>query len=59
MRVVELFGGGWYTEILANYLHEPGMLIAAHFDKDSEVDILKEVEQTLKRKWHLAQCIQM
>ena len=38
MRVVELSpGGGWYTEILANYLHKPGILIAAHFDKDSEV----------------------
>ena len=37
MKVVELSpGGGWYTEILANYLHDPGMLIAAHFDKDSE-----------------------
>ncbi len=33
MTVVELSpGGGWYTEILALYLHEPGQLIAAHFD---------------------------
>lgn len=37
MRVVELSpGGGWYTEILANYIHKPGHLIAAHFDKDSQ-----------------------
>ena len=37
MRIVELSpGGGWYTEILANYIHKPGKLIAAHFDKDSE-----------------------
>ena len=37
MKIVELSpGGGWYTEILANYLHEPGHLIAAHFDKNSE-----------------------
>jgi len=37
MKVVELSpGGGWYTEILANYIHAPGMLIAAHFDKNSE-----------------------
>ena len=37
MKVVELSpGGGWYTEILANYIHKPGKLIAAHFDKDSE-----------------------
>ena len=37
MKVVELSpGGGWYTEILANYIHKPGHLIAAHFDKDSQ-----------------------
>ena len=37
MKVVELSpGGGWYTEILANYIHAPGILIAAHFDKNSE-----------------------
>lgn len=37
MRVIELSpGGGWYTEILANYIHKPGHLIAAHFDKDSQ-----------------------
>jgi len=37
MKVVELSpGGGWYTEILANYIHKPGQLIAAHFDKDSQ-----------------------
>ena len=36
MTVVELSpGSGWYTEIFANYLHEPGNLIAAHFDADS------------------------
>ena len=30
MTVVELNpGGGWYTEILANYIHYPGTLIAA------------------------------
>ena len=33
MTVVELSpGGGWYTEILANYIHYPGTLIAAHFN---------------------------
>jgi predicted methyltransferase len=37
MKVIELSpGGGWYTEILANYIHKPGQLIAAHFDKDSQ-----------------------
>ena len=31
MKVVELSpGGGWYTEILANYIHSPGEIIAAH-----------------------------
>jgi predicted methyltransferase len=36
MTVIELSpGSGWYTEIFANYLHEPGNLIAAHFDADS------------------------
>tara|TARA_B100000945_G_scaffold317548_1_gene320610 strand:+ start:247 stop:1041 length:795 start_codon:yes stop_codon:yes gene_type:complete len=33
MKVVELSpGGGWYTEILAMYIKEPGKLIAAHHD---------------------------
>lgn len=33
MKVVELSpGGGWYTEILAIYIKEPGSLIAAHHD---------------------------
>ena len=36
MKVVELSpGGGWYTEILANYLNNSGELIAAHFDENS------------------------
>ena len=51
MRVVELSpGGGWYTEILANYLHEPGMLIAAHFDKDSEVAYFKRGRANFEKK---------
>ena len=37
MTVIELSpGGGWYTEILANYIHYPGTLIAAHFNADSD-----------------------
>ena len=29
MTIIELSpGGGWYTEILANYIHYPGTLIA-------------------------------
>ena len=36
MTVIELTpGGGWYTEILANYIHYPGTLIAAHFNPDA------------------------
>ena len=51
MKVVELSpGGGWYTEILANYLHEPGMLIAAHFDKDSEVGYFKRGRANFEKK---------
>ena len=51
MRVVELSpGGGWYTEILANYLHEPGMLIAAHFNKDSEVGYFKRGRANFEKK---------
>ena len=51
MIVVELSpGGGWYTEILANYLHEPGMLIAAHFDKDSEIGYFKRGRENFEKK---------
>ena len=36
MTIIELSpGGGWYTEILANYIHYPGTLIAAHFNPDA------------------------
>jgi predicted methyltransferase len=35
--VVEIWpGGGWYTEILAPYLKNEGLLIAAHFDSKDE-----------------------
>lgn len=51
MKVVELSpGGGWYTEILANYLHDPGMLIAAHFDKDSERAYFKRGRANYEKK---------
>ena len=47
MTVVELSpGGGWYTEIFANYLHEPGNLFCRcneekwlHFDSNSDREI--------------------
>ena len=51
MKVIELSpGGGWYTEILANYLHEPGILIAAHFDKDSNVEYFKKSREKFEQK---------
>ncbi|MEP4146220.1 MAG: methyltransferase [Halioglobus sp.] len=35
--VVEVWpGGGWYTEILAPYLKDSGLLIAAHYDSKDE-----------------------
>ena len=42
MKVIELSpGGGWYTEILANYLNDSGLLIAAHFNPKIENNYLK------------------
>ena len=50
MVVVELSpGSGWYTEILANYIHQPGRLIAAHYDPQSQATITEEVELALKK----------
>ena len=44
MEVIELSpGGGWYTEILANYLYKSGSLIAAHFDEDTTSNFLKKI----------------
>ena len=51
MTVVELSpGGGWYTEIFANYLHEPGNLIAAHFDSDSDREYFKRGRANFEKK---------
>ena len=51
MTVVELSpGGGWYTEIFANYLHEPGNLIAAHFDSGSEREYFKRGRANFEKK---------
>ena len=37
MTILELSpGGGWYTEILANFARKSGNVIAAHFSKDSD-----------------------
>ena len=51
MTVVELSpGGGWYTEILANYIHNPGVVIAAHFDKDSDRDFYIRMRNNFENK---------
>ena len=51
MTVVELSPGrGWYTEIFANYLHEPGNLIAAHFDSDSDREYFKRGRANFEQK---------
>ena len=51
MKVVELSpGGGWYTEILANYIHNPGVVIAAHFDKNSDRDFYIRMRNNFENK---------
>ena len=51
MTVVELSpGSGWYTEIFANYLHEPGNLIAAHFDSNSDREYFKRGRANFAKK---------
>ncbi len=51
MTIIELSpGGGWYTEILANFLHEPGKLIAAHFDPNSERAYYKRSRANFEKK---------
>ena len=51
MTVLELSpGGGWYTEIFANYLHEPGNLIAAHFNPNSTREYFKNSRERFEEK---------
>ena len=51
MVVVELSpGGGWYTEILANYIHQPGKLIAAHFDPQSTSNYYRRSRASFEKK---------
>ena len=51
MKIVELSpGSGWYTEILANYIHSPGMLTAAHFDKSSDRDFYIRMRNNFEKK---------
>tara|TARA_B100000035_G_C20911744_1_gene514300 strand:- start:148 stop:957 length:810 start_codon:yes stop_codon:yes gene_type:complete len=51
MKVVELSpGGGWYTEILANYLYDSGELIAAHFDENSNNNYFRKSRKNYEKK---------
>lgn len=43
MKVIELSpGSGWYTEILASYLRESGLLVAAHFNPEIKNNYLRK-----------------
>lgn len=50
--VVEVWpGGGWYTEILAPYLKDNGMLIAAHYDTgDKQADYRPRARANFDKK---------
>lgn len=51
MEVVEVWpGGGWYTEILAFYLRDKGVLYAAHFAEDSKIDFFRSSYNKFFRK---------
>ncbi len=51
MRVVEIWpGSGWYTEILAPYLKEKGLLYAAHFNPDSSSRFYRDSLAAFKDK---------
>jgi len=51
MTVVEIWpGGGWYTEILAPYLHEDGKLYAAHFDTEAEREYFRKSRAAFEKR---------
>ena len=51
MKVVEISPAtGWYTEILAPYLKDRGQLYAAVFTEDTQRDLYKRFNKTLKEK---------
>lgn len=51
MTVVELWpGGGWYSEILAPYLKPHGVLYAAHFDPETEIEYFRRSRQRYEAK---------
>lgn len=51
MRVVEVLpGGGWYTEILAPYLHDSGQLIEASFPAISDNPFFRKMASRFQHK---------
>ena len=51
MTIIELSpGGGWYTEILANFVRESGSLIAAHWSRDSDRDFFRKMRLSFEKK---------
>jgi predicted methyltransferase len=49
--VVEIWpGAGWYTEILAPYLQEDGVLYAAHFPENTEVEYFQKSRSAFMNK---------
>ncbi len=52
MTVVEIWpgAGGWYTSILAPYLHEKGTFYAAQFPEDSEIAFYRRSVTRFKEK---------
>ena len=51
-QVLEILpGGGWYTEILAPYLMDNGLLAVASFGPDHPVEYLREIHNRLIEKF--------
>ncbi len=49
--VMEIWpGGGWYTEILAPYLRDSGVYIAAGWDPESEIPFIREAVERFQAK---------
>jgi predicted methyltransferase len=51
MSVIEIWPAtGWYTEILAPYLHEKGRYIAAHWDPEAKPEFVRNSVRAYKDK---------
>ena len=52
MQVLEILpGGGWYTEILAPYLKDDGLLAVASFGHEHSVEYLRSIHNKLVEKF--------